>query len=118
MSTLPKTFDLQQQGDVAVIRFRDSRLLGPEQITPIDRELSAWLVAHPAARVVFDFSAVNAISSDFLSRLIGWHNLVQKGQGRLKVCGLGASLRELFEVTRLSKKFELAADATAAIASF
>lgn len=103
-------FELQPHDSITVIRFRDARLLAADRITGIDRDVSAWLSAHPRAKVVLDLSEVEAVSSDFLAKLIGWRTLVQKHQGRLKLAGLGPSLQELFDVTRLSKKFEIEPD--------
>jgi anti-anti-sigma factor len=118
MSAPPTAIELRPQGAVTVIRFRESRQLGPERITQIDRELSEWLAAHPALPVVLDFSALQYVSSDFLAKLIGWQAKIKQGRGRLKLCGLGAPLQDLFEVTKLSQRFEIAADAEAAAASF
>lgn len=118
MTATPTGFEVRQQAAVTIIRFRDSRHFTPERITQIDRELSEWLAAHPASQVVLDFSALGYVSSDFLAKLIGWQSRIQQGRGRLKLCGLGAPLQELFEVTKLSRKFEIAPDAETAVASF
>lgn len=109
-------FELQPRDSITVIRFRDPQLLAADRIIGIDRDVSAWLSAHPGAKVVLDLSDVKAVSSDFLAKLIGWRTLVQKCQGRLKLVGLGPSLQELFDVTRLSKKFEIEPDLETAAA--
>lgn len=118
MTSTGPGFELQPRESVTVIRFHDSRLLAAERITGIDRDLSAWLTAHPGARVVLDLSAVEAVSSDFLAKLIGWRTQVQKHQGRLKLAGMGPALQELFHVTRLSKKFEIEPDVETAASRF
>lgn len=103
-------FELQPRDSFTVVRFHDVRLLAADRITGIDREISVWLKAHPGARVVLDLSALEAVSSDFLAKLIGWRTQVQTHQGRLKLAGLAPSLQELFDATRLSKKFEIEPD--------
>jgi anti-anti-sigma regulatory factor len=92
--------------------------VGSELTSQMDRELVSWLTTHPSAQVVFDFSALGYVTSDFLAKLIGWQAKIRQGQGRLKLCGLGAPLQELFEATKLSKKIEVLADADAAVSSF
>lgn len=118
MTSTGTGLDLQPRESWTVIRFRDSRLLAAERITGIDRDLSAWLSAHPGARVVLDLSAVEAVSSDFLAKLIGWRTQVQKHEGRLKLAGLGPALQDLFDATRLSKRFEIESDVETAASRF
>ncbi|MFN9374941.1 MAG: STAS domain-containing protein [Planctomycetaceae bacterium] len=116
MTSSGPAFELQPRDSFTVIRFCDSRLLAADRITGIDRDVGAWLTAHPGARVILDLSAVEAVSSDFLAKLIGWRTQVQKSQGGLKLTGLGPVLQELFDVTRLSKKFEIEPDVETAAA--
>jgi anti-anti-sigma factor len=116
MTSTGPGFELQPRDSITVVRFCDARLLAADRITGLDRDVSAWLSANPGAKVVLDLSVVKAVSSDFLAKLIGWRTLVQKCQGRLKLVGLGPSLQELFDVTRLSKKFEIEPDLETAAA--
>lgn len=65
------------------------------------------LTAKKAPKVVLDLTAVNYIDSSGLATLIEVLRRMKKYEGRLRLCGLSEKIRSLFEITKLTKLFEM-----------
>ncbi len=97
-------FDFHERGDEQVIRLTANRLL-PEELdaAPETAALSG------ASRLVIDFADVQDISSAALARLINLKRHVGVLKRKLAIRHLGATLIDVFRVTRLDKVFDIEA---------
>lgn len=98
-----------QVGDVTIIRFMVKRMLDAGAIEGRCRDiLSSPPKCGPS--LVLDFSRVEFISSAVLNKLIVLDRTTQEMGGRLVLCGLSRSLRDLFSMTRLDQVFLIVDD--------
>lgn len=56
---------------------------------------------------LFDFSGLNAIDSSGLGVLVSIHKRVKEREGSLVIKGLNGEVKNIFELTRLTKVFEI-----------
>lgn len=83
--------------------------------------LLSWLnqsLPPAPARVVVNLTQVNFIDSTGLSALVQGMKRCRERQGDLRLCGLQATVRIIFELTRLDKAFEIFAQEDEALKSF
>lgn len=104
----------EPQTDVVVATFRSKKMFDGELIADLGEELIS-LVEKP--RIVLDFTAVEAMASAVLNKLLLLQAELTPRGGRLALCGLNDVLMQIFTITKLNKKFKIYADQQAALAS-
>ena len=62
-------------------------------------------IEHGHKRVAVDLSAVDYIDSSGLGMLVALHKQTLKKGGCMKISGINGMVREIFELTRLTKVF-------------
>ncbi len=76
------------------------------------------LITPEFCRVVVDMASVSSVTSQGLAVLISALKTALKLGGDVVLCSLQRSIRELFELTRLHKVFEIHPSEQEAVASF
>lgn len=105
----------QRHGAVTVLR-PVGPLLGPDCHQLLERVRGA--ISASLGRFVLDASAMPFVDSDGLEALADISDeLAETGQP-LRLCGVGETLREVFELTELTELFEYYADVGDATRSF
>lgn len=110
----PRVF-VEDVGGVIVASLVDSELLDQdvlEQVNDQLAELAGWL---RGADVVLSFRDVRAMSSAFLAVVLRFARGVSRPGARLKLCGIAPNLREVFQITRFDRLFELHSDEVSAL---
>lgn len=69
-------------------------------------------------RLVVDLSDVTYVDSSALGVLVTGLKMVRQSSGTLKLCGLQGNVLRVFELTRLTKFFEIYENADQALKSF
>ncbi|MBS0556174.1 MAG: STAS domain-containing protein [Proteobacteria bacterium] len=72
------------------------------------------LLAAGESRYLFDLTGIGYVSSAGLRVLLGLAKKLDGGKGELKLCGLNASVRQVFDMTGFSKLFAIFANRDAA----
>ena len=106
------------RGGVAVVSFLDFSVLDRAQIDKIGDELVGLVEDQGRKKILINFESVDYLSSTVLGKLIALHKRVAANKGKLKLCGIKASIREVFEITKLDKVFDIYEDEDAAMADF
>lgn len=75
--------------------------------SPELRKVFDELITKKVLKVVLDLSAVNYIDSSGLATLIEMLRRMKKYNGKLRLCNLSEKVRSLFEITKLTKLFEM-----------
>jgi len=109
---------VQNRSGVTVVSFLDFSVLDRTQIEAIGNELLGLVSDNDRKRVLINFEGVDYLSSAMLGKLIAVHKRLALKKGELKLCGIKPSIREVFEITRLDKVFDIYADEDAALADF
>jgi anti-anti-sigma factor len=105
---------IERSGDLALVGFRQAAVIDNVWIQKVSRQLMA-LIEDGARRLVLDFSDVTFLSSQMVGVLIDINRRLQHEGGRLVVCGIRAELMKIFEVMKLRKVIEIAADRSEAL---
>ena len=90
---------------------------GTETVNQLKDKMEA-IVNEGKNRLVMDFSDVSYLNSMGLGVIAGTLKRVKKENGDLKLLNLSPAVRELLELTRLTKVFEIFDSEESAIKSF
>lgn len=113
---MPLEITQREINGIYVLALKGRLVLGPESIglrTMIDN-----LLASGSTRIVVNLEQVNQVDSAGLGALIEMHRKTKAKGGGLKLCNLGANLKQALEIARLLPIFETCPDEPAAVASF
>jgi anti-anti-sigma factor len=112
-----------EQG-ILVLTLTDSQIRGDEAAEELRDELLAAVVDAGVDRVVLDLGRVNYVSSVAFRPLLQLHAALKERRGRIVLCNLTESVREVLHLTRListsrssHSPFEEQPDVAAAVAS-
>ena len=110
--------DINEQGDVTIVRFRDPRVTDPMEIEDMGRQLYHALEHKNCAKLVLDLSPVEFLSSATIGKLISLHRKAKGCKAALRLCGLQKGVHDIFHLCNLDRVFDVREDEKAAIASF
>ena len=110
--------DVQEQGDIAIVRFREPRVTDPLEIEELGRQLYGVLEFKNGSKLIIDFSLVEFLSSATIGKLISLNRKVNHGKSALRLCCLRRELRDIFHLCNLERVFDICEDRAGAIASF
>lgn len=75
--------------------------------SPEVRKVIIGLTNKKAPLIIVDLRAVNYMDSSGIATLVEGLQQMSKYQGELRLFGLGAAVREVFELSRLDKVFQI-----------
>jgi len=110
--------EIQEIGDVTVVRFRDPRITNPMEIEELGRQLYQVLEFKNCSKLVVDFLPVEFLSSATIGKLISLNRKVKLCKSALRLCNLRPEIRNIFHLCNLERVFEICENQAAAIASF
>jgi len=86
--------------------------------SPELRKVFDELTAKKIAKVVLDLGSIEYIDSSGLATLIEMLRRMKRYNGKLRLYGLSEKIRSLFEITKLTKLFEMFDDEESALKEF
>jgi anti-sigma B factor antagonist len=109
-------FDLREKSGVVIISIEGKMVGGPDA-TLLSEKLHEY-IENGKKRFLVDMAKVDWMNSSGLGILIGGLSTVRGRGGSLKLLLVGRKPRELFEITKLDRIFEMHEEEDAAVASF
>ena len=109
-------FDLREKNGVVIITVEGKMVGGPDA-TLLSEKLHEY-IENRKNRFLVDMAKVDWKNSSGLGILIGGLSTVRNRGGNLKLLHVGKKPRELLEITKLDRIFEMHEEEEAAIASF
>ncbi len=109
--------EIQEQQHGAVTVIRPNGVLNQDDVEQFRQRVVAT-VNRSMGRLVIDASAVPFADSRGLEVLVEASQGLEDSGQVLRLCGVGPTLREVFELTGLSTRFEFFEDANQAVRSF
>jgi len=104
---------------VAVVDFiYDQLIFETSVVEEIAGELNSLISDHGYSKVLLNFSNVQYLSSAMLAKLAGLERHVEIAKGRLKLCGLGPTVKDTFRIGQFERVFSVYDDVESAIRSF
>ena len=95
---------------VTVVGFRSAAITDLPTIESIGKELYALVDEQARRKIVLDFAAVRFLSSQMLGILISLQKRARLIKGQVVLCSMRPDLMKVFQITRLDKILEFAAD--------
>jgi anti-sigma B factor antagonist len=111
-------FSVEQIGVVTVARFIDSRIVDELAIREIDEQLEELASERDYCPLVLNFENVEFLSSSLLNSLIRMNAMIEASLGKLILCNLRPNIRKVFDITRLSTRFDIRENEAKALAAF
>ena len=90
--------ELEQVGEITVIRITNKRLVDDAIVDVVGRELLRLAGDPGRARMLLDFRGVESLSTGVLSVLLSLRQRLLAQGGRLALCGLRPEVREVFTI--------------------
>jgi len=109
--------DLRRLGTVTVATLLDKRLLGARAAAAFDEHLFPVADGLGGDGLVVNFARVTYFGSDSFGRLIELAARVERAHGWLTLCHIDPRIEQVFRITRLDTKFDIADDLETAIGS-
>jgi anti-sigma B factor antagonist len=108
MGQEPSRIKVEYGRDVTFVTFLDERLVDEEQIRELHESLEPVIEKNQDRKLILNFSNVNFMTSALLGLLVRIHKKVCELGGRLQLSNLDSNLYRIFEITKLTKVFDIA----------
>jgi anti-sigma B factor antagonist len=93
--------------DVTFVTFEDEKILEEAQIRDLQKELEPIIDESGENQLVLNFANVKFMTSAMLGLLVRIHKRVKERGGQLELRNLDKNLQKLFEITQLTKVFNI-----------
>ncbi len=93
--------------DVTLVTFTDERIVDEDQIKELQKSFQAVVERNDDKKMVLNFANVRFMTSALLGLLIRIHKRVCESGGRLQLSNLDSNIRKVFEITQLTKVFDI-----------
>lgn len=109
MNAKPKIL-VQTMWDVTVVDVQEARLLESTQLEAMGQELYALVDQMNRKKMILDCGKVQFLASAAISVFLNLHKKVVAAKGTLIICGLRKELMQVFEIMKLTKLLQFAAN--------
>lgn len=113
-----RRLDVSEIGDVTVVRFRDPKIIEDVNIQELGSEMFRLVEEEDRRKLLLNFSTVDFLSSAALGKLITLDKKVKSHGGQLKLSNIRPEIFEVFQITKLTRLFDIRDDEADALAAF
>lgn len=92
---------------VTIVTFQDENILEESQIKKLEQTLLPIIKEKGEHKLILNFVNVRYMSSAFLGLLVKVHKRVIDMGGHLQLCNLDLKIHKVFEITQLTKIFDI-----------
>ena len=117
MSENLECLELDKVEEVAVVKFRDKKVMDPSRIEQMGKELLELIDGEDNERMLINFDNVSFFSSAAINKLIVLEKQVRAKGGQLRLCNLRPEVRDLFSYTSLDQMFQIDQEQVESIAA-
>jgi anti-sigma B factor antagonist len=93
--------------DVTIVTFTEERIVDEEQIRELQESFEPIIEKNQDKELILNFVNVRFMTSALLGLLVRIHKNVCELSGLLRLSNLDPNLRKVFEITQLTKVFEI-----------
>jgi anti-anti-sigma factor len=97
---------------VTIITFQDENILEDMQIKKLEQSLLPIIKERGEHKLILNFANVRYMSSAFLGLLVKVHKRIIDLNGHLQLCNLDPKIHKVFEITQLTKIFDILPEKT------
>ncbi len=98
-----RRLEVEDVGDVTVVRFNDRRILDERNIDVIGSQLMSLVTGFGRRRLLLNFAAVEALASTMAGKLLALYRAVEAAGGRLALCQVQPTTAEIFRILGLTR---------------
>ena len=109
--------DFENVENVAVVKFKDPKVIDPVRIEQMGKEFLALLEDDSNEDMVVNFENVSFFSSAAINKLIVLEKQMRSRGGEIRLANLRPEVRDLFSYTHLDQVFQIREDEKEAIDS-
>ena len=113
-----RRLEVNEVGDVTVVRFRDHKIVEDVNIQELGQEMFLLVEKDRRGKLLLNFSSVEFLSSAALGKLITLDKRVKAHGGLLKLSNIRPEIFEVFAITKLNRLFDIKDDEADALAAF
>ena len=113
-----RRLDVNEVGDVTVVRFRDHKIVEDVNIQQLGQEMFHLIEVDSRDKLLLNFSSVDFLSSAALGKLITLDKKMKAHGGVLKLSNIRPEIYEVFAITKLNRLFDIRDDEAEALAAF
>lgn len=113
-----RRLEVNEVGDVTVVRFRDRKIIDDINIQELGQELFRLIERDNRQKLLLNFSSVDFLSSAALGKLITLDKKVKAHSGAMKLSNIRPEIYEVFAITKLNRLFDIQDDEADALAAF
>lgn len=108
-------YRIEQRQDISIVH-----LTGRLDLANVDvvKPVFQQLIEDECTDILVDLDGLTFMDSSGLSLIVGTFKRIRVGKGDLKLAGLSPTIQKLFEITRLSRVFEIFETTEQGVASF
>jgi len=92
---------------VTHVEFIDEKILDEDRIAKIRESLEPIIEKNQDGQLLLNFVNVRFMTSAMLGLLVRVHKKVSERGGELKLCNVTPGIRKVFEITKLTKVFDI-----------
>lgn len=107
MGQKPSTIIVEHGQDVTFVTFVDERIVDEEQVRELKESLEPVIEKNENKKLILNFVNVKFMTSALLGLLVRIHKKVRELNGRLQLSNLDPNLHKIFEITQLTKVFDI-----------
>jgi len=93
--------------DMTFVTFTDEAILDEKQIGELQESFKPVIRKNKDGKLIINFLNVKFMTSAFLALLVRVHKRVCELGGRLQLCNIDSNIRKVFEITQLTKVFDI-----------
>ena len=116
--TAYRRLDVNEVGDVTVVRFRDHKIVEDINIQQLGQDMFHLVEVDNRDKLLLNFSSVDFLSSAALGKLITLDKKMKAHGGVLKLSNIRPEIYEVFAITKLNRLFDIKDDEADALTAF
>jgi len=102
--------DFETTGRVTVATIRTSSVLSASNVADFGAQVLDYVGRHAGLALIINFEHVDYLSSAVLTELLRINKKINEVKGRLHLCAVSKTIREIFTITNLDRVFVLHED--------
>jgi anti-sigma B factor antagonist len=110
--------DVRPVDGVAVVHLVNAEIIFEESAVRILADGLVELVQKGNTRILISFEGVRYLCSSMLARLIDLDRKIRQAGGRLRLCALGPTVKDVFATSHLDRHFDIVGDESQALTGF
>lgn len=110
-----------EKEEVLVVQFTQGKILSDVVIAQIGRELlecADRAKTEGLGKLLLDFRGVTFMSSAMIGKIVLMNKRCKSNDVKVKLCNIAPSIKEVFEITRLNRVFDIYETDEKALAAF